>query len=219
MAKRSTGTKRDGGKAHAGGPADPIDAALTLAAQQGWRHTSLADIATAAHMPIAELYRLYPSKIAILAAFMRRSDLAMLQAGGGDTADEGPRDRLFDVIMRRLDVLQPHRDGLRSVLRDTARDPAAAFCGLARPGRQTLAWMLETAGIESDGLVGRLRQGGLGLIYADTLRVWLTDDSPDLAKTMASLDRRLRRAESLVRALPGRRRKVRATEAASDSSS
>ena len=41
---------------------------------------------------------------------------------------------------------------------------------------------------------------GLGLTYASVFRVWLQDDDPGLARTMAALDRRLRRGE---RALGG----------------
>jgi AcrR family transcriptional regulator len=203
MARKSTSAgKRPKSRASNAAPGDPIDVALQLAAQQGWRHTSLADIAAAAHLPIAELYQHYPSKTAILAGFVRRIDLAMLNGAASDAVEETPRDRLFEVIMRRLDLLQPHRDALGAIL----RDPAAVACGLAEPGRRALGWMLTAAGIESDGMIGRLRRACLSLIYFDTLRIWLKDDSADLAKTMAALDRRLRQAESLMRLLPGRRR-------------
>ncbi|HUN49546.1 MAG TPA: TetR family transcriptional regulator [Candidatus Sulfotelmatobacter sp.] len=203
MAKKSNGAGRraKGRTATDGAPRDPIDAALELAAQQGWRHTSLAEIAAAAQVPIGELYQQYPSKLAILAGFVRRIDLALLNAAAGERGDEAPRDRLFDVIMRRLDLLQPHRQALAAILRDPA-----AVCGLAHPGRRSLRWMLAAAGIESEGPFGRLRAAGLAVIYADTLRVWLGDESKDLARTMAALDRRLRQAESLIRLLPGRRR-------------
>lgn len=199
--KSAAAGKRAGSRASEAVPRDPIDAALELAAQQGWRHTSLADIAAAAHVPIGELYQQYPSKTAILAGFVGRIDLAMLNAAAAGDAEEGPRDRLFEVIMHRLDLLQPHRHALAAIL----RDPAAVACGLAQPGRRSLDWMLVAAGVQNDGLSGRLRRAGLGLIYLDALRVWLKDESADLAKTMAALDRRLRQAEGLLRLVPGRR--------------
>jgi len=46
-----------------------------------------------------------------------------------------------------------------------------------------------------------LRSKGLLAIWLATLKVWLEDDSPDLAPTMAALDRNLRRAESAVMGL------------------
>ena len=51
-----------------------------------------------------------------------------------------------------------------------------------------------------------VRIEGLTLIYANALRVWLTDDTPDMAKTMAALDQGLRRAERLVELCRPRRR-------------
>jgi len=206
MARKSAG----GGRSRKGGagsaPRDPIDAALELAAQQGWRHTSLADVAAAAHVRIVDLYAQYPSRAALLAGFVRRIDIAMLERASGERGEESERDRLFEVIMRRFDLLQPHRDALHSIL----RDPQAVACGLCVPGRRALRWILVAAGIDSDGLAGRLRLAGLGAIYLGALRVFLRDDNEDLSKTMAALDRHLRQAENLLRLLPGRRRKAKA---------
>jgi hypothetical protein len=63
---------------------------------------------------------------------------------------------------------------------------------------KTVALMLEIAGISASGPFGRLKTKGLAAVYLSVLRVWLQDDSPDMAKTMAVLDRSLRRAESLA---------------------
>ncbi len=71
-----------------------------------------------------------------------------------------------------------------------------------------MAWMLEAAGLGAAGVRGLVRVKGLALVYMAVLRVWLDDDSDDSAATMATLDRRLRQAESLVMLLrlPGRGR-------------
>ena len=58
--------------------------------------------------------------------------------------------------------------------------------------------MLEAAGVSSSGLFGALRVKGLAMIYAEAYRVWLGDDSKDMAKTMATLDRALGRVERLI---------------------
>ena len=58
--------------------------------------------------------------------------------------------------------------------------------------------MLETVGICSVGFQGELKARGLTIIYANSLRVWLDDESPDLAATMAALDRGLMRAEQIM---------------------
>jgi AcrR family transcriptional regulator len=79
-----------------------IDAALACIARQGWRRLSLADIAAEAGLPILGVYRLYSSKPAILCAFFRRIDEAVLAAPLDSEPDERPRDRVFDLLMRRL---------------------------------------------------------------------------------------------------------------------
>ncbi|MHA1568564.1 MAG: hypothetical protein ACTSXZ_03765, partial [Alphaproteobacteria bacterium] len=95
--------------------------------------------------------------------------------------------------------------GLRAVARDSLGDPCALLCRGPLLLR-SMAWMLEAAGIGSAGLNGRIRTRGLAVIHASVLPVWLRDDSADMAKTMAVLDRRLARAESLASMVWGRRR-------------
>lgn len=179
--------------------ADPeqrlVEAALGLAARRGWRRISLHEIAVEAGLPLHEAYALHRSKPAILAAFRRRVDAAVLE-GAAEEDEEPPRDRLFDTLMRRFDALRPHRDGLRAVLRDSIGDPLALF---AVPGLlRSMAWMLEAAGISTGGWRGRLRVRVLAGLYLSVLRVFLDDDSADLSRTMAALDRALRRGETLL---------------------
>jgi len=175
-----------------------IDAALRLIAQQGWRRLSLAAIAAEADLPILAVYRAFRSKPAILCGFSRRIDEAVLATPpDGDAAadaDERPRDRVFDLIMRRFDALQPYRAALEVLGRELPSDPIAALsagAGLLR----SIGWMLEAAGISTIGLGGIVAVKLTAAAYFAALRVWLRDDSPDLAPTMAALDRRLRGIE------------------------
>jgi AcrR family transcriptional regulator len=170
-----------------------VDAALALAAREGWRSVSLAAIAAEAGTSILQLYSVYRSKSAILHAFHRRIDAAML-AATDPTEDERPRDRLFDVVMRRFDALNAHKDAVAAIARDAPRDPLAALCGVPSL-LNSMAWMLEAAGVSASGWIGRTRAKLLLGIYLSVLRVWLADDSADMTRTMATLDSRLRHAE------------------------
>jgi AcrR family transcriptional regulator len=184
---------------------DAVAVALSLAAEKGWRDLALADIAAGARLSLAELYALYPSKQAILTAYSRGIDMAVLAEA---EKPEGPaKDRLFDVLMRRLDKLDPHKAGLKRIAEDTARDPLATACSLARLDR-SMAAMLEAAGISAAGLPGLLRTKGLAAVYLHGLRAWLRDDSPDKAKTMAALDKALGRADRMAAWTHGRRKRA-----------
>ena len=180
-----------------------VDAALALAAERPWHEISLREIAEASGLPLAEAYRAGASKQAILEAFLRRIDAAVLAEGAVDPEEGSARDRVFDVLMRRFDALQPYRKGLASILLAQPREPATALANLAALQR-SMTWMLEAAGLEAGGLRGLARTKGLTLLYLSTLRTWLRDDSLDLAKTMAALDGYLRRLESLLGGLPRR---------------
>jgi AcrR family transcriptional regulator len=180
-----------------------IDAAMAVAAGIGWRAATLTDIADQAGLSLAELYEAFPSKGHILGGFVRRIDDAVLAGDHGDLAGESPRDRLFDVMMRRLDLLDPYKPALANIARDGACDPIALLCAGCRTAR-SMAWMLEAAGISSAGLRGRLRVKGLLAIWVLTLRAWLADDSADKARTMAVLDRHLSRADAVIARCRGR---------------
>ncbi|HEV2334280.1 MAG TPA: TetR family transcriptional regulator [Stellaceae bacterium] len=171
-----------------------IDAALSLIAQQGWRRLSLAAVAAEADVPILALYRVFRSKPAILCGFSRRIDEATLATPLDAEEGERPRDRLFDLLMRRFDALRPYRAALEMLGRELATDPPAALGAGARL-LCSIAWMLEAAGISTAGLGGIVALKLTAAVYLATLRVWLRDDSPDLAPTMAALDRRLRAIE------------------------
>jgi AcrR family transcriptional regulator len=177
-----------------------LDAFLRLVAELGYREVTLRDVAAAADMGLADLYRLYPDKVALVAGVMARVDAVVL-AGTPRQVDpeETARDRLFDVMMRRFDTLKPHREAVRSIVRAARRDPLLAL-SLAPPVRRSMAAMLEAAGLGSEGISGAVRQNGLMAIYTAVSRIFDGDDSADLSKTMAALDGRLKTAERWAQA-------------------
>jgi AcrR family transcriptional regulator len=171
-----------------------VNAALRLIAQYGWHRLSMAAIAAEAGLPILTVYRTFPSKPAVLCAFSRRIDETVLAVLSDADPDERPRDRVFDLLMRRFDALRPHRDALEMLGRELVADPVAALA-LGAALLRSMAWMLEAADIAINGLRGAVAVKLTAGAYAATLRVWLRDDTPDLAPTMAALDRRLRAIE------------------------
>ncbi len=183
-------------------PANPgrmLDRALELVAERGWSGTSLAEMAAAAGVPLDTFHRHYPSKAAVLRALSQRVDTAML-AGIEPAAGEGARDRLFDAVMRRFDALNPHKAAVRVIVRDVGCDPLALACR-AGPLCRVLSLTLEAANLDAGGLRGLVRIEGLSWIYLATMRTWLRDDTDDMAKTMAALDRQLRTADRAIAAL------------------
>lgn len=175
---------------------DIIEAAFGLFADRGWRSTGMADIAEAAGVSLGDLSLHFGLKTQIVTALMEKVDRQVLSDTGPEDAEDSHRDRLFDVMMRRFDAMTPYKAGIERVAKDLPRDPAAALA-VAPRARRSLAWMLAAAGIDSDGLRGMIRVKALSTVWALTMREWFRDDSPDMSRTMAVLDKHLGRLESL----------------------
>jgi len=177
------------------GDRDKIIAAfLALLSEKQIEQIGFAEIAEAAGVSLAQLRGEFSSALAILAAHIKAVDRAVLGEDLSDMAEEPPRERLFDVLMRRLELLAPHRQAVRSLLRSASRNPplAVALNALAVRSQQ---WMLTAAGIGASGPRGLLRAQGLAVLFGSVLRSWVHDDDPGLAGTMAALDRALGRGQ------------------------
>jgi ubiquinone biosynthesis protein COQ9 len=176
-----------------------IAAALRLAEKRGWRDLSLGEIAGEAGIPLAAMRPVFQSKGQILAAFSRAVDQAVLEKFAAPGADV-PRDRMFDVMITRFEVMQPYKAAIRRIRDDLGSSFGEALAQL-RPALKSQYWMLAAAGIGGEGGRGFLRVQGLLAVYARVFQIWLEDDDPGIARTMAALDRRLRRGESIVRGI------------------
>lgn len=209
MAKKATGSKTSARKS---APRDletrVVEAMLEIAAREGWDGVTLPAIAEEAGAKLSELYPTYRSRATILTAFMHRIDRKVVETEFAFTVDDTIRDRLFEVLMRRFDALQPYREAVRRIRAGTMRDPAAAAVMMQQLGC-SMAWMLEAAGLSSEGLSGKIKVTGLIGIWVRCIAVWLDDDSPDMSRTMAELDRNLKRADRWAEIVFCRRRRDR----------
>lgn len=200
--------RRSGGGRTAGASSSEadriIDAALALIPTEGWRGLSLAAIAAAADLPILRVYRVFRSKQAILGGLFRRIDETVLTDPPAPEADERPRDRLFDLLMRRFDALRSYKAALDVLRRELPGDPITALCA-ANALIRSMRWMLEAADIPVCGVRGAVAVRLATAAYLSAMRVWRSDDSADLARTMAALDARLRRVERWFVPARGRR--------------
>jgi AcrR family transcriptional regulator len=171
-----------------------IAAFLALLAEKPLEQIGFAEIAQEAGVSLTQLRGEFASKLAILAAHLKAIDRAVLAEDLSDMAEEPPRERLFDVLMRRLEALAPYREAVRSLIRSAGRNPplALALNGLAVRSQQ---WMLTAAGINASGPRGMMRAQGLAVMFGSVLRTWVRDEDPGLARTMAALDRALARGQ------------------------
>ena len=170
-----------------------LDAAMRLAAAKPWRDVTLAEIAQGAGLGLADFAKEFYGKLGIISAFQKLVDEQVLRrARLVHGSEESARDRIFDVIMTRFDILQPYKAALKSIMADGGVMPSPDMLGKMMRSQH---WMLVAAGIPADGPAGRAREAALLTVYARTFREWLEDDDAGHAKTMAVLDRRLHNGE------------------------
>ena len=175
-----------------------VRAAFALAGEQGWQRVSVAAAARRAGIDLSRARLRFSSTMDVVARFWALADAASL---GSDLAEGSVKDRLFEILMRRVDFLQLHRAGVKALMRSALLDPALSLY-LTRQTLISMGWVLEGAGVSAQGLAGQLRCKGLAMVWAWTIRAWLRDESEDLSATMASLDAALGRADQVVRGLP-----------------
>jgi len=206
-----------------------VDALMALLTVHPFEQIGLAEVAGSAGIKLSQLRAEFGSTLAILAAHIKDIDRAVLAGGDADKAledmaEEPVRERLFEVLMRRLEALAPYKEAVRSIMRSARRNPGLALALNAMAVRSQ-QWMLEAAGIGASGPRGALRAQGAALMFARVLSVWVDDDEEGLDRTMAALDRGLASAERWAGfvndlcALPkcvmrGRRRRTRDVEEA-----
>ena len=168
-----------------------VTAAFAHAGLTGWSGLSIVEAARSAGLPLDEARMRFPGPAAVLQHFGLMADAAALAEPANEPL---ARDRLFDLLMRRIDVLQQHRSGMLALLSYLPRDPALSLA-LGGATLRSMAWMLEAAGVSAAGLRGTLRAQGLVAVWVYTVRAWRDDESADLASTMAALDKALDQAE------------------------
>lgn len=171
---------------------------MDLVASEPWDEVTMPTIAKAASVKLDVLRSAYDSRLSILEDLARRTDMAVLRDLDPNLHEEKIRDRFFEVLMQRLDVLTPYKPGLKALSHQARKDPILGLA-LLRTVFQSQGWMVMAAGLGSGGLQGVVRTKAVSLAYLETMRVWFEDDEPGLAKTMSALDKALRKAESRLK--------------------
>ncbi|MEP0232612.1 TetR/AcrR family transcriptional regulator [Roseibium sp.] len=173
---------------------------LKLLASHPYEDVSLPLLAREADVKLSELRTCFSSKRALVEAFAEQIDKAVLDDQDEDMADQPARDRLFDVLMTRIDQLAPYKDALRALYQAVRKDPGLAleFNSVAVRSQK---WMLVAAGIEIPALKGRFVTQGLAVAFARVVDTWLDEDDEGMPRTMARLDKELDQGESWLQRL------------------
>ncbi len=191
-----------------------LAAAIESLASAGFAGYDPRDVAKSTQIDLADVLERAGTPEAVLAELARHLDRKMVEVAPSGEEDLSVRERLFELMMQRLDAMAPFKDGLRRLAREKPGAPGLTLQTLCNLDR-TAGWMLAAAGAGGAGLESSVRRIALVQAYGRVVRVWLDDDSPDLAATMSELDKRLAQLEDWasgverLRRFGGRRRSSR----------
>lgn len=175
-------------------PAALYAAVFKLVEKEGWFRLTSPQIATAAGIRLSDLLQMYADKESLLIGFGRFIDQRLAEQVRQE--DAPLKERLFDILMQRFELLQPYRGGIKRLMDDMVQDPLNGLClsvALACPLHQAMQLVLELADVPANTMRAKLMASLLKLVYLKTLRMWKKDESLDLSQTMAALDRALAR--------------------------
>jgi len=175
---------------------------LDLLSDHPYEDVSLPMIAVAAKVKLSEMRGAYGSRRDLVAAFAETVDTEVLDARDEDMGDQPPRDRLFDVLMTRIDALAKHRDAVRALYAAARRDPALAL-EFNQIEVKSQRWMLIAAGVQASGFKAGMISQGLAVAFARVVNVWLDEEDEGMPRTMAALDKELDRGSSFMERLNG----------------
>jgi ubiquinone biosynthesis protein COQ9 len=99
------------------------------------------------------------------------------------------RDRIRDLVLYRIEVINPHKEALRRALAILAQPQNAM--GAARLAWRAADRMWRIAGDRATDFNHYSKRGILSALYMSTMLIYLDDDSEGLTGTRAFLDRRI----------------------------
>ena len=162
-----------------------VKSSFNIIEKSGWKSFSLQKLSYAEKIPINEIKIFFKSEITILDEFSKMID----------TKVEKSFD--YELIMLRLEFMQPYRNALKNIKNSFKSDPLVAK-SVAKNVMNSLDFYLELTNAFNDSFLDIFKKKSIFLIYSYIFMIWLEDDSDELSKTMSELDKLLTFSEKIA---------------------
>ena len=163
----------------------------------GWSDTALASGAADAGVEQHRISVLFPrGAIDAIVLHSRLADTEMVEAFDGlPKKPQKTHLSIRTLVLLRLELANQNKDAVRRALTTLALPVHARLS--AELLYNTVDAMWRAAGQTDTGFSFYTRRATLAAVYSSTLLAWLADNSGDMAKTVAFLDRRLANVASI----------------------
>ena len=162
----------------------------------GWEEFSLEKLSTKEKIPINDLKVFFKCKNSIVDKFSRMIDKNIeSKLRIDDFKNSSKKDILFELIMMRFDEMEGFKGSLVKIL-DVSKNKPLLISIITKNVMNTMDFFLELSNSYNNYAFDFLKKNFLFFIYSITFKTWLSDDTEDLSKTMAELDKLLSTAEN-----------------------
>ena len=171
-------------------------AAFELAQQEGWRWLTSSKVSDQTGIKEGKIKNIYPTKYELI--FHLIDDMNKFAINSKNfSIDDSLHDKLFDLLMARFDFLYPYKSTIQLIVSDSSNNPQF-YAKLLIKLKESMTLTLRVIGVQVSGWQGRLKIRGISLVYINSFRVWLNDESLDSGQTMATLNSGLEKANSIA---------------------
>lgn len=162
----------------------------------GWDKFSVEKLSTKENIPVKDLKVIFKCKYSIVDKFSRMIDKSIeSKLRIQDFRGSSKKDILFELIMMRFDEMEEFKGSLAKVL-DASKNKPLLISIITQNVMNTMDFFLELSNSYNNYAFDVLKKNFLFLIYSITFKTWLSDNTEDLSKTMAELDKLLSTAEN-----------------------
>lgn len=175
-----------------------VKSSFNIIEKSGWKSFSLQKLSYAEKIPINEIKIFFKSEITILDEFSKMIDIKVEKSFDyEELTNTSVKDNLFELIMLRLEYMQPYKNALKSIKSSFKSDPLVAK-SVAKNVMNSLDFYLELTNAFNDSFLDIFKKKSIFLIYSYIFMIWLEDDSDELSKTMSELDKLLTFSEKIA---------------------
>ena len=172
-----------------------ITLGFKLIEKKGWKYFSLKSLAKANKSDLETIKIFFRNKSQFLESFSEMIDNKVLADIDKEEFNKNSiKDNLFELIMLRFENLNNYKTGLKILLSDLKKSPVE-LKKIVKKVLDSMDLFLEIANVKNNYLMDFIKVNIIFIIYSYVFKVWLGDQSTEMSKTMAELDKWLSEAE------------------------
>ena len=175
-----------------------VKSSFNIIEKSGWKAFSLQKLSYSEKIPIKEIKLIFKSEIQILDEFSKMINIKVEKSFDyEEIQNTSVKDNLFELIMLRLEFMQPYRNALKSIKSSFKSNPLVAR-SVTKNVMDSLDFYLELTNALDDSFFDIFKKKSIFLIYSYIFMIWLEDNSEELSKTMSELDKLLTFSEKIA---------------------